>query len=102
LSLLHSTVSGLQGLFPFGEIKSICYHKAYECQVSCYIVWISRKVDVNSATRKGGKDAGRLHPFKILGCQPCHRAQKTKILSIKAVETKNLSRKDVIKKSSVY
>jgi hypothetical protein len=41
--------------------------KLWMCQVSCYILWISRKGNVTWATRRDGEDSGHLNPFKILG-----------------------------------
>jgi hypothetical protein len=45
-SLFHSTIHGLQGLFAFGEIKSIYYDEAVNAPNLMLYSWLSRKVNV--------------------------------------------------------
>jgi len=52
---------------PLEKLRVHIMIKLWMCQLSCCIVWTSRKVNVTSATTGDGEDSGHLHPFKILG-----------------------------------
>lgn len=74
--------------------------KLWVRQVSCHIVWTSRKIYmyVTWATRKDGEDSGHLHPFKIPGFVNLVTGPRRQRSQDQSCGNKNPCKKSVIKK----